>query len=97
MLALALADPASAQSFVDRHLGALADPDVRMAELRSTLSRYLDADRSISKVANLEQISRNTVTYRVQQALSVCNHPEGGPTTRLRVALMIYEWLAAAD
>lgn len=93
LLSLVLADPNAAQRFVDRHLGALADGDARMSELRATLTLYLDADRSTSRVATLQNISRNTVTYRVQQSFAVCNHPPGEPTTRLRVALMIRDWL----
>lgn len=91
--ALVLADPPAAKRFVARHLGPLADDEARMSELRTTLSHYLDADRSISAVAAQENISRNTVTYRVQQALNACGHPAGEPTTRLRVALMIREWI----
>jgi len=43
-----------------------------MAELRSTLRNYLDMDPGLAKVAATKHISRNTVTYRVQQALSMC-------------------------
>jgi hypothetical protein len=71
--------------------GSARDP--RMAELRSTLRRYLDTNRSPAKVAAMEQISRNTVTYRVQQAFTLCAHSGDVPTDKLRAALTVAEWL----
>ncbi|KAF0960864.1 PucR family transcriptional regulator [Rhodococcus sp. T7] len=92
---LLLADPEAAVRFASRLLGPLADDDPRMADLRSTLSLYLDMDHSLAKVASVEHISRNTVTYRVQKAMSLCK-PSGESTTELRAALRIYEWLRDA-
>ena len=90
---LLLSDPDAAQQFVDRQLGPLAADDPRMSELRSTLRNYLDMDHSLAKVAATEHISRNTVTYRVQQALSLCAHPAGSPTNKLRSAITVCDWL----
>lgn len=67
----------------------------RMADLRSTVSLYLDMDHSLAKVASAKHISNNTVTYRVQKALSLFSAP-GESTTDLRAALRIYEWLRGA-
>jgi DNA-binding PucR family transcriptional regulator len=92
---LVLADPEAARQFITRHLGPLASEDPRMADLRSTLRAYLDLDHSLAKVAAAEHISRNTVTYRVQQALRLCAHPAGAPTTKLRAALIMLDWLDA--
>jgi DNA-binding PucR family transcriptional regulator len=92
---LLLADPEAAVQFASRLLGPLAGNDPRMADLRSTLSLYLDMDHSLAKVATAEHISKNTVTYRVQKALSLCT-PSGGSSTDLRAALRIYEWLRDA-
>ncbi|MEU2001456.1 PucR family transcriptional regulator [Rhodococcus sp. NPDC019627] len=92
---LLLADPEAAVQFASRLLGPLAGEDPRMADLRSTLSLYLDMDHSLAKVASAEHISKNTVTYRVQKALSLCS-PSDGSTTDLRAALRIYEWLKDA-
>ncbi|MFC9840763.1 PucR family transcriptional regulator [Rhodococcus sp. NPDC127530] len=92
---LLLADPGAAVQFASRLLGPLADDDPRMADLRSTLSLYLDMDHSLAKVASAEHISKNTVTYRVQKALSLCT-PSNGSSTDLRAALRIYEWLSDA-
>lgn len=90
---LLLEDREAARQFVVRHLGPLGTDDPRMAELRSTLRRYLDTNRSLAKVAAMEQISRNTVTYRVQQAFTLCAHSGDAPTDKLRAALTIAEWL----
>ncbi|MFD7006375.1 PucR family transcriptional regulator [Rhodococcus jostii] len=92
---LLLADPEAAVQFASRLLGPLAGNDPRMADLRSTLSLYLDMDHSLAKVATAEHISKNTVTYRVQKALSLCT-PSGGSSTDLRAALRIDEWLRDA-
>lgn len=90
---LLLADPDAAQQFVDRQLGPLSADNPRMSELRSTLRIYLDLDHSLAKVAAAEHISRNSVTYRVQQALSLCAHPAGSPTNKLRSAIAVCDWL----
>lgn len=86
---LLLSDLNAARRFVQRHLGPLAGSDPRMTELRATLRRYLDLDHRVAKVAEEEHISRNTVTYRVTQALSLCGHPAGEPTTKLHAALIM--------
>jgi hypothetical protein len=91
--ALLLADPTAAEQFVEQHLGPLASADPRMTELRTTLRRYLDFDHSLAKTAAAEHISRNTVTYRVQQALSLTQHRPGTPSTKLRAALLISWWI----
>jgi hypothetical protein len=92
---LLLADPEAAVQFASRLLGPLAGDDPRMADLRATLRLYLDMDHSLAKVAAAEHISKNTVTYRVQKALSLCT-PSDGSTTDLRAALRIHEWLKDA-
>jgi len=90
---LLLSDPSTARTFVARHLGRLATDDPRMASLRATLRHYLELDRSLAKVADIESVSRNTVTYRVQQALKICHHPADEPTVRLHAALIACDWL----
>lgn len=89
---LLLSEPEAARRFVERVLGPLASDDPRMADLRSTLRRYLDLDHSLARVAAAEHISKNTVTYRVQRALAMCGH-SGSSTTDLRAALRILPWL----
>jgi len=89
---LLLSDPDTADRFVSHVLGPLAQDEPRMAELRSTLRRYLDMDHSLAKVAAIEHISKNTVTYRINKALDLCGY-SGETTTDLRAALRIHEWL----
>ncbi len=91
--ALLLVDREAARQFVERHLGRLGADDPGMARLRGTLRRYLDTDRSLSQVAALENISRNTVTYRVKQAFDLCEHVSDTPTLKIRAALAVVEWL----
>ncbi|MGW9267309.1 PucR family transcriptional regulator [Gordonia terrae] len=91
--ALLLAHPAAAQDFVTRILGPLGDDDPRSADLRATLGRYLDMDHSLNRVAAVEHISKNTVTYRVNRAFSLCGHSPGSSTTDLRAALRADRWL----
>ena len=91
--ALLLADREGAGQFVARYLGPLGTDDPRMTELRSTLRCYLDLDRSLAKTAALEHISRNAVTYRVQQAFALCAHTSDTPVIKLRAALSIVDWL----
>jgi DNA-binding PucR family transcriptional regulator len=93
---LLLSDTDAAMQFVARHLGPLAADNARMADLRSTLRCYLEMDHSLSKVASSEHISRNTVTYRVRRALDLCGHPPGTSTTKLRAALLAFDWLGGA-
>ncbi|MCW3469344.1 helix-turn-helix domain-containing protein [Rhodococcus pyridinivorans] len=90
---LLLSDPEAAKRFASHVLGPLAQDEPRMTELRSTLRRYLEMDHSLAKVASVEHISKNTVTYRINKALDLCGY-SGEATTDLRAALRIHEWLA---
>lgn len=91
--ALLTADITAAQDLVERMLGPLADSSPRMAELRRTLLCYLDFERSISRVASELFISRNTVTYRVQQGMRLCGYQQGSSPLPLHVALALADWL----
>ncbi|MEV1293598.1 helix-turn-helix domain-containing protein [Pseudonocardia sp. NPDC049635] len=95
---LLMAEPESARTFAERILGELAGGGERMRVLRSTLGHYLDLDHSLSKVAAVEQVSKNTVTYRINKALRLCGY-DGATSTDLRAALRIHNWLSdpAAD
>lgn len=89
---LLLADPDEAARFLDRTLGPLAANDPRVTDVRTTLRHYLDLDHSLAKVAAADNISRNTVTYRVQKAFQLCGYA-GGSTTNVRAALRVHAWL----
>ena len=92
--ALLTTDLAAARELVARHLGPLAKDDPRMHEIRETLRSYLDHERSTAKVAAEQHISRNTVTYRVQQAMRLCGYRQGTSPLRLHAALSIVDWLS---
>ena len=95
LAALLTNDATAAREFATRHLGPLADTDdVRMGELRDTLRSYLDHERSTVKVAADQHISRNTVTYRVQQAFRLCQHPPDTSPLRVHAALSVVDWLS---
>jgi DNA-binding PucR family transcriptional regulator len=93
---LLLADLDAGRDFALRQLGPLAGSDPRAVELRDTLQLYLTCDRSLNKVAEIKHISRNTVTYRVQQALELCGHKLGTSTAKLYAAILIVDWLDPA-
>jgi DNA-binding PucR family transcriptional regulator len=92
--ALLTTDLAAARELVTRHLGPLAKDDPRMHEIRETLRSYLDHERGTAKVAAEQHISRNTVTYRVQQAMRLCGYRQGTLPLRLHAALSIVDWLS---
>lgn len=93
LAALLTRDQVAARDMVDRHLGALAERSPRMEELRRTLRCYLAFERSISRVASELHISRNTVTYRVQQAMRLSGHDGDDSSLLLHAALSIVDWL----
>lgn len=71
LVALLSADLEGARSFVRRQLGPLAADDDRSAELRKTLAAWLDEGRSVGAAAKLLYMHRNSVAYRIKQALEL--------------------------
>jgi hypothetical protein len=70
-LALLLQDRAAARRFVIRHLGPLLDGGDRLAEIRTTLRRYLETGNSRVGVAEELHIAPSTVAYRVARAQAI--------------------------
>ncbi|WP_142046105.1 PucR family transcriptional regulator [Arthrobacter sp. SLBN-100] len=91
---LLMSDIDRARAFAQLHLGELAAEDQRTSVLRDTLRSYLKHQRSVIQVAKEQHISRNTVTYRVQQAFRLANVEPEGSVIRLEAALVIADWLA---
>ncbi|WP_051886166.1 PucR family transcriptional regulator [Streptomyces hygroscopicus] len=85
------ADPVAAAEFVTRVLGPLAADDPAMAELRSTLSAYLDDDRAVSAVAERLHIAKNTVLYRVKKAEQLRGRPVKEDRLAVHAALNFVE------
>ncbi len=92
-VALLVDDPAELQSFVNSTLGALASPDPRCEDLRETLLVYLEANRSYHMAASRLHVHRNTVHYRVQQAMELVDSELGSDTFALQMALTICRWI----
>ncbi|KXF56447.1 hypothetical protein AXA44_34455 [Rhodococcus sp. SC4] len=88
LLALLLSNPRSAEQFVARELGSLANNDPQTREIRRTVRSYLETH---SPQATAEQlfIARNTVGYRLRRAESVIGHPVTERTVELWAAIVI--------
>ncbi len=83
--------PDAAGEFVTRVLGPLAADDPAMAELRATLSAYLDEDRAVSAVAGRLHIAKNTVLYRVKKAEQLRGRPVRQDRLAVHAALRFVE------
>lgn len=78
-LAMMLGDRAAAARFIREELGDLLDPTERLADIRTTLRRYLETGNSRIAVAGELHIAPSTVAYRVAQAEELL-----GPSIRER-------------
>lgn len=78
-----------AKRFVRRQLGRLALNDDRTDAIRETLWLYLQSERSIAAVAELQFIARNTVTYRVKQAEQLAGRRVSDDRLNLQAALLL--------
>jgi len=87
-------DPIEVEHFVSATLGDLAMPDPRCEDLRETLLVYLEANRSYHVAATQLHVHRNTVHYRVQQAMDMVGVELGANTLALQLALTICRWRA---
>ncbi|HZK05274.1 MAG TPA: helix-turn-helix domain-containing protein [Actinomycetaceae bacterium] len=86
-LAFLAEDPVAAQRWVEWALGNLAGPGDGNARLRSTLRHYLAVGENPSEAAQGLFVHRNTVTYRVNKAVSLL--PDGLDGHRIDVALAL--------
>jgi hypothetical protein len=82
-----------ASEFVHRTLGRLCGQDARSARLRETLRSYLVHGRSRIHAAEELHVSRNTVAYRIEQALDLVGHPLGLDCLDMRLALEIFPYV----
>ncbi|MDH6677296.1 hypothetical protein M2284_001494 [Rhodococcus sp. LBL1] len=85
--ALATANRDHALAFVTRVLGLLAVDDEATRRLATTLSVYLEENRSRVRVAERLTVHPNTVSYRVHQAEAILGRSVDVDTLDLRVAL----------
>jgi hypothetical protein len=91
-VALLADDPTELADFVTRTLGRLAGGGTRREWLRETLLAFLRNNRSYADTAEELQVHRNTVQYRVNQALEEYGHPLGPDLLHLWLALEITRW-----
>ncbi|MDN5744870.1 MAG: helix-turn-helix domain-containing protein [Nocardioidaceae bacterium] len=94
-LILVAEDQAESEHFVAATLGDLALPDPRRDELRETLLIYLESNRSYHAAAIKLHLHRNTVHYRVQQAVEQAGADLDKDSFALQLALMIRRWRSA--
>ncbi|MGY1983507.1 PucR family transcriptional regulator [Nocardia gipuzkoensis] len=95
LVAMLSSDLDQAREFVQRELGALADPADATATIRTTLKCYLDVERSLSAAAAQLHVARNTVAYRVQRAEQLRGRKIQDRRMQLQAALALAEELDA--
>ncbi|MDT9686795.1 helix-turn-helix domain-containing protein [Streptomyces sp. P9(2023)] len=95
-VALLATDLDAAGDFVRRELGGLAARTASMEALRTTLYRYLAAERSLVDVARRLHVARGTVTYRVKRAQEVLGRDLDEGRFALHTALALAEELGDA-
>jgi hypothetical protein len=91
-VALLADDPTELTDFVNQTLGGLAGGGARTEWLRETLLVFLRNNRSYADTAEELRVHRNTVQYRVNQALEKYGRPLGPDPLHLRLALEIGRW-----
>jgi DNA-binding PucR family transcriptional regulator len=94
-VALLADDRTELADFVTRTLRGLAAGGTRGEWLRATLLAFLRNNRSFADTAEELQVHRNTVQYRVNQALEEYGQPLGPDLLHLWLALEISRWRPA--
>lgn len=94
-VALMAGHPAELRRFVGAVLGELATDDERNGWLRDTLREFLARNRSYAATAEALFLHRNTIQYRVAQALDKCGATLDDPdfVVQIQIALMACRWL----
>lgn len=91
LLSLLLADPYRARAFMTRELGQLAAETSQARDLRRTVAAFIDERGSPYAAAQRLNVSRNTVSYRVQRAEEMLGRSVNVRRLQLRCALLIQE------
>ncbi|PQP22006.1 PucR family transcriptional regulator [Rhodococcus opacus] len=97
-IALMVGDLDAVRRFVLGCLGDLAVDDDRNMWLRETLRVFLAHNRSYATAAEAMTLHRNTIQYRVQQAIALSGHhfDDSEQTLDLQLALQAARWLGSA-
>lgn len=97
-IALMAADVDALRCYVAEVLGELSVDNERNEWLRETLREFLVRNRSYVTTAEAMLLHRNTIQYRVAQAMELCAGSFDDPDAvfRVQVALEICRWMAPA-
>jgi DNA-binding PucR family transcriptional regulator len=97
-VALMAGDVDALRSFVTVALGDLAADDERNEWLRETLREFLIRNRSYVATADAMILHRNTIQYRVAQAMELCGQSLDDPDAvfKVQIALEACRWMAPA-
>jgi DNA-binding PucR family transcriptional regulator len=97
-IALMAGDMDELRRFTADVLGGLGVDDERSKWLRDTLREFLVRNRSFVATADAMILHRNTIQYRVAQAMELCGQNFDDPEAVLRVqmALEVCRWMAPA-
>jgi DNA-binding PucR family transcriptional regulator len=95
-IALMASDVKELGRFVTDVLGDLGVDDERNEWLRETLREFLARNRSYLATAEAMTLHRNTIQYRVTQAMELCGQSFGDPDAvfRVQTALEVCRWMA---
>jgi len=95
-IALMASDGKELGRFVTGVLGDLGVDDERNEWLRQTLREFLARNRSYVATADAMTLHRNTIQYRVTQAMELCGQDFDDPDAvfRVQTALEVCRWMA---
>jgi len=95
-IAMVAGDLDELRRFVGDVLGALSVDDERNGWLRETLREFLARNRSYVATADAMILHRNTIQYRVAQAMELCGQSFDDPDAMFEVqmALEVCRWMA---
>jgi DNA-binding PucR family transcriptional regulator len=97
-IALMAGDMDELRRFTADVLGGLGVDDERNEWLRDTLREFLARNRSYVATADAMILHRNTIQYRVTQAMEICGQNFSDPDAvfRVQTALEVCRWMAPA-
>ncbi|MGO9510842.1 MAG: PucR family transcriptional regulator [Mycobacterium sp.] len=97
-IALMASDLDEVRRFTTDVLGELAVDDERNKWLRETLREFLARNRSYVATADAMILHRNTIQYRVAQAMELCEQRFDDPDAvfRVQMALEVCRWMGSS-
>jgi DNA-binding PucR family transcriptional regulator len=97
-IALMASDMEELRRFISDILGELSVDDERGKWLRDTLREFLARNRSYVATADAMILHRNTIQYRVAQAMELCGQSFDDPEAvfKVQTALEVCRWMAPA-